>query len=140
MEFYVDGTGQGTNGGGAFSQWLDVRNFVSGTHRVSLVARDNSGNFSTRDLNVFITTTPPPAPQVVTPAADIVVNTNTVLIAGWQAPNTLGRRLVEHEPVVKIFGEEYQVKAQVEVINGFSGHADRTELIEWAKAIAPSLG
>jgi metallo-beta-lactamase family protein len=60
---------------------------------------------------------------------------NTVLIVGWQAPDTLGRRLVEGEPVVRIFGEEHQVKAEVEVINGFSGHADRNELLGWAKSI-----
>ncbi len=60
---------------------------------------------------------------------------NTVLIVGWQAPDTLGRRLVEHQPVVKIFGEEYEVHAQIEVLNGFSGHADCHELTDWAKAI-----
>lgn len=57
---------------------------------------------------------------------------NTILIVGWQAPNTLGRRLVEKQPTVKIFGETYKLKAQVEVINGFSAHADRPELLEWA--------
>jgi metallo-beta-lactamase family protein len=57
------------------------------------------------------------------------------LIVGWQAPDTLGRRLVEHQPVVRIFGEEYHLNAQVEVLNGFSGHADRNELLGWAKAI-----
>ena len=56
---------------------------------------------------------------------------NTVLIVGWQAPDTLGRRLVEKQPIVKIFGEEYQLKAQVETINGFSAHADRHELLAW---------
>src|SRR5690606_12453366 len=50
---------------------------------------------------------------------------NTILIVGWMAPHTLGRRLVEKQPVVKIFGEEYQLNAQVVTINGFSGHADR---------------
>ncbi len=60
---------------------------------------------------------------------------NTILIAGWQAPDTLGRRIVEHEPTVRIFGEEYQLRAQVEVLNGFSGHADRNELLEWVGAI-----
>lgn len=60
---------------------------------------------------------------------------NTVLIVGWQAPHTLGRRLVEHEPVVRIFGEEHQVRARVEVLNGFSGHADHDELMAWASAI-----
>jgi metallo-beta-lactamase family protein len=60
---------------------------------------------------------------------------NTILIVGWQAPDTLGRRLVEHEPVVRIFGEEHQVRARVEVLNGFSGHADHDELVAWAAAI-----
>jgi len=60
---------------------------------------------------------------------------NTILIVGWQAPDTLGRRLVEHQPVVRIFGEEYHLNARVEVLNGFSGHADRNELLGWAKAI-----
>src|SRR5690606_28274910 len=56
---------------------------------------------------------------------------NTVLITGWQAPSTLGRRLVDGIKEVRIFGEEYQVNARVEVINGFSGHADRDEMLEW---------
>ena len=56
---------------------------------------------------------------------------NTILITGWQAPDTLGRRLVEKSHFVKIFGESYEVKAQVEVINGFSAHADRGELLAW---------
>ena len=59
----------------------------------------------------------------------------TVLITGWQAPGTLGRRLVEKEHVVRIFGEEYTVNARVEVLNGFSGHADRDELLAWVGAI-----
>ncbi len=57
---------------------------------------------------------------------------NTILIVGWQAPNTLGRRLVERQKKVRIFGEEFEVRAKVEVINGFSAHADRDELLEWA--------
>lgn len=56
---------------------------------------------------------------------------NTVLITGFQAENTLGRRLVEGEKLIKIFGEEYEVNAQVAVINGFSGHADCIELSAW---------
>lgn len=61
---------------------------------------------------------------------------NTVLIVGWQAPNTLGRRIVEREPKVRIFGEEFSLRANVEVLNGFSGHADRNELLEWAGHIS----
>ena len=60
---------------------------------------------------------------------------NTILITGWQAPNTLGRRIVNKEPSAKIFGEEFPVKAHVEVITGFSGHADRDELLTWAGAM-----
>ena len=59
---------------------------------------------------------------------------NTVLIVGWQAPNTLGRRLVERQPVVRIFGMEYQLEAEVVTLNGFSGHADQTGLLQWVKA------
>ena len=56
---------------------------------------------------------------------------NTVLIVGWMAPHTLGRRLVERREKVRIFGEEYDLNARVETINGFSAHADRTELLQW---------
>jgi metallo-beta-lactamase family protein len=55
----------------------------------------------------------------------------TVLIVGWQAPETLGRKLVDGEKIVNIFGEKYHVNAQVEVLNGFSGHADHEELLSW---------
>ncbi len=59
---------------------------------------------------------------------------NSVLIVGWQAPDTLGRRLVEQVPEVRIFGEEYRLRAQVHVLNGFSGHADHAGLMEWVGA------
>ena len=56
---------------------------------------------------------------------------NTILITGWQAPNTLGRKLVEKHPEVRIFGELQPVRARIEVLNGFSGHADHDELMNW---------
>ncbi len=56
---------------------------------------------------------------------------NTILIVGWQAAHTLGRRIVEKQPKVKILGAEYHLNAQVEAINGFSAHADRNELLAW---------
>jgi len=64
---------------------------------------------------------------------------NTVLIVGWQAPHTLGRRLVERQPVVRIFGQEYNRRAPVEVINGFSAHADRNELLDFVAHLNGSL-
>jgi len=60
---------------------------------------------------------------------------NTILVTGWQAPNTLGRRIVEGHETVKIFGEEFPLRAKVEVLTGFSGHADREGLLAWAGAM-----
>ena len=68
---------------------------------------------------------------------------NTILIVGFQAEHTLGRRIVERQPILKIFGEEVALHAQVEIINGYSAHADRTELISWlgnVKDSSPGLG
>lgn len=56
---------------------------------------------------------------------------NCILIVGWQAPNTLGRRLVENISPVRIFGEEHQVRAEVIKLDGLSGHADSHELTDW---------
>jgi metallo-beta-lactamase family protein len=61
---------------------------------------------------------------------------NTILITGWQAPNTLGRRIVEKERIVRIFGEEFQMRAQVEVETGFSGHADHDGLMDFVRVMA----
>jgi metallo-beta-lactamase family protein len=60
---------------------------------------------------------------------------NTILIVGFQAENTLGRRIVEQSPMLKIFGDEIPLRAKVEVINGYSAHADRTELANWLDAV-----
>ena len=60
---------------------------------------------------------------------------NTILIVGFQAEHTLGRRIVEKAPVLKIFGDEIPLRAHVEVINGYSAHADRTELRAWLDAV-----
>lgn len=61
---------------------------------------------------------------------------NTVLIVGYQAAHTLGRRLVEKQKQVKIFGEMYRVNARVKVLNGFSAHANAAELLEAARPLA----
>ncbi len=58
---------------------------------------------------------------------------STILIVGFQAQNTLGRRLRDGEHVVRIFGEEYRVRARVASIDGFSAHADQAELLGWMR-------
>ena len=57
---------------------------------------------------------------------------NTVCIVGYQAAHTLGRRIVERRSRVKIFGVERDLRAEVVVMNGFSAHADQTDLVEHA--------
>jgi metallo-beta-lactamase family protein len=64
---------------------------------------------------------------------------NTVLITGFQAENTLGRKLVERYPEVSIFGEPMRVRAEVKTINELSGHADQHELLDWMQSIAKGL-
>jgi metallo-beta-lactamase family protein len=56
---------------------------------------------------------------------------NTVLIVGFMAEHTLGRRLVEKQPIIRIFGEEHHLRAQVVKLNAFSAHADHDELLEY---------
>ena len=59
---------------------------------------------------------------------------NTVLIVGYQAQHTLGRRLVEQRARVRIFGVERERRAEVVVLNGFSAHADQKDLVAYAEA------
>ena len=60
---------------------------------------------------------------------------NTVMIVGWQAQHTLGRRLVEGRMRVRIFGVERERRCDVKVLNGFSAHADRDGLVAFAEAV-----
>ncbi len=64
---------------------------------------------------------------------------NTVLIVGFQAEHTLGRKLVEKRMEVPIFGEPVRLRAEVAVINELSGHADQGELVAWIKPHAKAL-
>ena len=56
---------------------------------------------------------------------------SSIVFVGYQAEGTLGRRLIDGAKKVRIFGEEITVNARIEMIEGFSGHADRSGLINW---------
>jgi len=64
---------------------------------------------------------------------------NTVLITGFQAENTLGRKILNGDREVPIFGEPTQLRAEVVSLDALSGHADQGELIEWMRPLAPHL-
>ena len=63
----------------------------------------------------------------------------TVLFIGFQAKGTMGRRIMDGEKRVKIFGEDITVKAQIRSIEGFSSHADKNDLINWVGALSQTL-
>ena len=60
---------------------------------------------------------------------------NAIVIVGFQAQHTLGRRLVERRPRVRIFGVERRLVAEVAVLDGFSAHAGRDDLVSFAEAV-----
>jgi len=58
---------------------------------------------------------------------------NTVMVVGFMAKNTLGRRIVDREETVRVFGQLYDLKAEVVILNAFSAHADRDGLVDYVK-------
>jgi metallo-beta-lactamase family protein len=64
---------------------------------------------------------------------------NTIVIVSWQAPNTLGRLLADRAQMVRIFGEEFHVRAEVATIGGLSAHAGQDMLMRYAAASSATL-
>lgn len=62
---------------------------------------------------------------------------NMILVVGYMAKDTLGRRIVDKEKIVRIFGIEYELNAEVVIINAMSGHADKNELLEFVNGCLP---
>jgi len=62
---------------------------------------------------------------------------NTILVVGYMAADTLGKKIVEKVRFVHIFGVEYELNAEVIVINAFSGHADKNGLVDFVSACLP---
>lgn len=58
---------------------------------------------------------------------------SSIVFVGYQAEGTLGRKIMDGEKVVKVLGETINVKAEVYNVEGFSGHADKTALLNWLK-------
>ena len=58
---------------------------------------------------------------------------STVLFVGYQSEGTIGRKLLDGAPFVKLFGEEIEVRAEIANLDGISGHADKDMLLGWLK-------
>jgi metallo-beta-lactamase family protein len=69
---------------------------------------------------------------------NITESRNTVLIVGYMAKDTLGKKIVDKERIVRIYGIEYELNAEVVVINALSGHADKDDLMRYVVASAPA--
>ncbi len=68
---------------------------------------------------------------------NITESRNTVLIVGYMAKDTLGKKIVDKEKIVRIYGLEYELNAEVVVINALSGHADKNDLVRYVKESSP---
>src|SRR5579863_584750 len=64
---------------------------------------------------------------------------NTILMTGFQAEHTLGRKILQGDAEVPIFGEPMKLRAEVASLDELSGHADQRELIEWMRPVASGL-
>jgi metallo-beta-lactamase family protein len=60
---------------------------------------------------------------------------NIILMVGYCAENTLGRKIIDKEPLIKIFGEQFHLKAEVVTLHSMSAHADSDELTNYSKAL-----
>lgn len=105
----------------------------------------------TRDASRTINDVPPP--KVVIAGAGMMTGgrifhhlrrylpdpNSTILIVGYQARGTLGRRLLDGQTEITIFGKPVTVRAQIEKIGGYSAHADQTNLLAWARGAGGPL-
>ncbi|NJK45813.1 MAG: MBL fold metallo-hydrolase, partial [Pleurocapsa sp. SU_196_0] len=66
-------------------------------------------------------------------------SSTSLVIVGFQPEGGLGRRLIDGANTVRIMGEEVSVRARVFTVNGFSAHADRTELLEWSQSVTGQI-
>lgn len=64
---------------------------------------------------------------------------STILFVGYQSEGTVGRKLVDGETTVKLFGEEINVRARIATLAGISGHADRDMLLGWLSNIKNNI-
>ena len=64
----------------------------------------------------------------------------TILIVGFQAEHTLGRRIAERAPMIRVFGDEIPLRANVEILAGYSAHGDRRELQQWLDSVRQGGG
>jgi len=113
---------------------------INSIHYIREVQESKSLNFDKRPMIIISTSGMCESGRILHHLRNNIQDPrNTILVVGYMAKNTLGKRLVEKNKRVKIFGESFELKAQVEVINSFSAHADKDELVEYVLKTGSTL-
>lgn len=132
----------------AYPEYYDHQAMERVTHGKKLFEFDGLSLCETRDQSKDINFTPPP--KVIISGAGMMNGgrilhhlvrylgneKNTVLIIGYQANGTLGRKLYSGEKVVTVLGERIHVKANIKSIGAYSAHADQPTLVNWIRDAA----
>jgi metallo-beta-lactamase family protein len=112
-----------------------------------------SGLEYVRDVEKSISLNDDPRPAIIISASGMCENgrilhhlknniedeRNTILIVGFMARHTLGRRMAEKEKEVRIFNRLYQLKAEVVIMDSFSAHADRGDILNYLTEAAKGV-
>jgi metallo-beta-lactamase family protein len=113
---------------------------VEGLHFLSTPAESMSLNDKTGPMIIIAASGMCEGGRVVHHLKQIVSDPwNVILIVGFQAENTLGRRLVDECSPIRILGEEFELNARVETVNALSAHADRNGLMDWFAKVGKNV-
>ena len=109
-------------------------------HYITKVDESKELNFSTEPCIIISASGMAEAGRIKHHIANNIENrNNTILMVGYCSPNSLGAQLKTGQKLVKIFGEEKIVKAEIAIMDSFSAHADYSEIIELLKCQDPKM-
>lgn len=103
-----------------------------GVHYIRTAEESKKLNFDKRPMIIISTSGMCESGRILHHLRNTIEDSrNTIVVVGYMAKNTLGKRIVDRHKEVRIFGESFTLRAEVQVINAFSAHADKNELVEY---------